>query len=324
MKAFLTDGLGCVGSCLLESLLDRGDDVTVLAGPDAEGLIPQRDRVAVVTCSLEDREAVAEAIDGTDVVFHLAGLVPSIEPGEPCCVDVEGTDVLLGAIAGRVPRVVFASSVAVYRPAPWPFLWPVSEGYPLATDGPEDHQRDVRSVIDAEAAVRCCHEEHGTEYVILRSTEVYGPGLHHAEQLIRDVMANPRSVGRDPRGALGTLMDGNGLARFGAMQWVHVDDLTDAIAQAGVMTAAANEVINVGGEEVFTAQDVAALLWGLLVPGWPAHGSTLLGHYGRKFDIDKAHRLLGYSPQIRLREGLRGLAGNAGGGSGSMAPDLTL
>lgn len=318
MKVCLTDSTELGAAHVLACLLDAGDHVRVLAAPGDATHLRRRARVTVVPGSLEDPAAVAEVTDGVDVVYHLAALSPA-GPGGRVQVDVETTEHLLAEVAGRVRRFVFAGSVAVYRPAPWPFLWPVAETHPQATDASGDVARDAQSWIEAEGAIRRCHEEHGIEFVILRSTEVYGPGAQHAERLVRHVASRPWSVGASPGppgGGIGAWADAADLARFGAMQWVHVRDLADAVVQAGTMPGAANEVINVGGGEVFTARDLAAVVWELLVPGWPPYGTALLGHYGLKFDITKAHRLLGYSPQVRLREGLKELAVAAGEGLG--------
>src|SRR5687767_1804624 len=141
MRVLLTGATGFVGTEVLEQLLDRGDEVRVLALPETVERLRDREHVEVVAGSLSDPGALDEAARNVEVVYHLAAihlsaLRASVSPGDLRIVNVEGTGHLLRACAANaVRRVVFTSSAAVYNAAPWPFMWPIHETFPLRTTG---------------------------------------------------------------------------------------------------------------------------------------------------------------------------------------------
>lgn len=336
VKVCLTGATGFIGRYVLERLLADGDEVVVLALPETREQVPHRDRVEVVAGTLEDADALAEATGGAEVVYHLAALLPGSEPGDLFRVNVDGTENLLRASPEGV-RFVFTSSAAVYRPAPWPFMWPITEDHPQAAYANEGLRSYGQSKIDAEQRILRAHDERGLEYVILRPTATYGPGAQYAERLLQH--ATRPWGGWAPGAGWGMpppLQPGDLAEEYGVLQSVHARDLADAVVRAGTVPEAANEVINVAGGEVFAPQQVAAAVWQTLAPGSTpylppsyrqgiagSHRQRLAGRYRPKFDISKAERVLGYTPQVSLREGLEEMVSEArerwGGPSGWMA-----
>ena len=119
-RVLVTGGGGFIGSNLVRSLLDRGDDVRVLDNfstgnrRNLDGL-----DVEIVEGELRSYERVHNAVRGVEVVFHLGALgsVPRSvqDPLTSNAVNVEGTlNVLLAARDEGVRRVVYSSSSAVY------------------------------------------------------------------------------------------------------------------------------------------------------------------------------------------------------------------
>jgi dihydroflavonol-4-reductase len=165
MRVLVTGATGFVGGHLAETLRRRDDEVTVLArSPDkAEGLAALG--IRVVPGDLEDRPAIARAVEGQEIVYHVAGVVAATSEAGFRRANVEGTRNLVAAArqAGQ-PRMVLVSSMAAAGPA--------AKGRPLMGGEPA---RPVtaygRSKLAAEEAVTAS----GLPWTILRPPMVYGP-----------------------------------------------------------------------------------------------------------------------------------------------------
>ncbi|MEQ1894797.1 MAG: SDR family oxidoreductase [Planctomycetota bacterium] len=126
---FVTGALGCIGAWVVKQLVERGDTPVVFdLGGDARRI---RDvlaaddlaKVRFVEGDITDLAAVKSAVAASEprALIHLAGLqVPfcRADPALGARVNVLGTiHVFEAALAARVPRVVYASSAAVFGPS---------------------------------------------------------------------------------------------------------------------------------------------------------------------------------------------------------------
>jgi UDP-glucose 4-epimerase len=120
MRALVTGGCGFIGSHLVRRLLADGHDVTIIddlttgTRHNVDGL-----EARLVYASIEDRAALREALEGVEVVYHLAAMVSvpmSLKRPATCLrTNVVGTaGVLEEALSSGASTVVFASSAAVY------------------------------------------------------------------------------------------------------------------------------------------------------------------------------------------------------------------
>ncbi|MHC4606789.1 MAG: NAD-dependent epimerase/dehydratase family protein, partial [Planctomycetota bacterium] len=137
MKILLTGGAGFIGSHLLDALLARGDEVTVVDDfndyydPGIKRRNVEGKNFRLVEADIRDASKMdALAAAGPDVLVHLAaraGVRASVEdPVLYSDVNVRGTLGLFELCrAHGVKRVVYASSSSVYGDAPVPF----SEGH---------------------------------------------------------------------------------------------------------------------------------------------------------------------------------------------------
>ena len=131
MHVVITGGAGFIGYRLAEAVLARGalnDQTGQRRGISRltifDQVAPERpladSRVRVVTGDLTDREAIAEALGGdADSIFHLASVVSGGAEADlqlGLRVNLDGTRTLLdlAAASERKPKLVFASSLAVY------------------------------------------------------------------------------------------------------------------------------------------------------------------------------------------------------------------
>jgi UDP-glucose 4-epimerase len=122
-SAVVTGGAGFIGSHLVDALLARGVDVTVVdnfsTGRNENLARGAAESVTVERCDVNETARLRDVFAGTDTVFHLAGLadiVPSIErPTEYFAANVDGTQsVMEAARHAGVRRVVYAASSSCY------------------------------------------------------------------------------------------------------------------------------------------------------------------------------------------------------------------
>ena len=122
MRVVITGGCGFLGQRVALQLLVRRDVDELVLFDNASSTLPMPDdkRLKVVTGDIADREAVRRVIStGTDSVLHLAAVVSGQAEADTDLgyrVNLDGTRAVLDACRalGTCPRVVFASSLAVY------------------------------------------------------------------------------------------------------------------------------------------------------------------------------------------------------------------
>jgi len=228
MKALVTGATGFVGSHLAEALRGRGDEVTALVRSPrkAEALGPLG--VRVVAGDLADAGSLARAVEGQEVVFHVAGLVAARSESEFMRCNRDGTASLLRAASGAgASRFVLVSSMAAGGPA--------APGRPLTGAEPA---RPVtaygRSKLAAEAAVTA-----GTlPWVIVRPPTVYGPRDREVLKVFR--MAR---LGIAP-------VFGDGSQQLSA---VHGADLAKALVAAGTAPSTVGKIYYACHPEIATS-----------------------------------------------------------------------
>lgn len=126
MRIVITGGCGFLGRRLALRLLEQGtaqgpvDELALFDNAPSALPLPDDRRVTLVTGDIAERETVSALIEpGTDAVFHLAAIVSGQAEADPDLgyrVNLDGTRAVLDACRalGSVPKLIFASSLAVY------------------------------------------------------------------------------------------------------------------------------------------------------------------------------------------------------------------
>lgn len=304
-RVVVTGGGGMIGSTTVERLLEHEIDQVVVVDNFVRGRKANLSRalasgrVTVLEVDIADRAALAEAMTGSQVVYHLAALritQCAAEPRRAMEVLVDGTfNVLEAAVDAQVRRVVAASSASVYGPAT---VFPT----------PEDHHPYANRTLYGAAKVfnegllRSFNEMYGLEYIALRYFNVYGPRMatdgSYTEALVRWMQRI--EAGLPP------VIFGDGSQR---LDCVYVDD----VARANLLAADSpysDEVFNVGGGRETSLNDLALAL--LIAMGSDLRPEQVAERVvnpvpRRLADTSRARELLGFEAEVSLDEGLRRL-----------------
>jgi len=206
----VTGGSGYFGSLLVDRLVQRGYDVRVF---DLNDAADRRSGVDFVAGDIRDAAAVADALNGCDVVFNNVAQVPlAKDRGLLRSVNVDGTRVLLDqCLRAGVGKVVHTSSSAVFG---------VSVTNPVLTSTvPRPQEEYGHAKLAAEWACLDAARD-GLDVSIVRPRTILGHGRLGIFGILFDWIAD----GADP------IVLGDGSNRY---QFVHAEDLADACILAG-------------------------------------------------------------------------------------------
>lgn len=132
MKTLVTGTTGFLGAALLRELIADGRDVRVLVRPDADRSNIEGLDAEVVTGDVRDRDSLAAALQGCEVLYHAAAYYSlwSRDKRTMYDINVQGTrNILEAAMTANVRKVVYTSTVGCI--GLWPDGRPADEQTPL-------------------------------------------------------------------------------------------------------------------------------------------------------------------------------------------------
>lgn len=172
MKALVTGGSGFIGSNVSKMLLSKGIEVVVFDNLSS-GYYDNIKELPVefVKGDILDRDAIKDACNGVDVVFHLAASVGrqrSIDhPQLDSEINLIGTvNVLEGMRANDVKKIVYSSSAAIFGELQSP---EIDENHPQNADSPYGVSK-----LAAEKMILSYSEIYDITAVCLRYFNIYG------------------------------------------------------------------------------------------------------------------------------------------------------
>jgi UDP-glucose 4-epimerase len=300
MRSLVTGGAGFIGSNLVDALLERGDEVTVIddlsTGRD-ENLSAAVDAGArLVEGDVRDPEGMREIVEDVrpERIFHLAAQIDvrksAAQPALDAQVNVVGTiNMLEAARAGGVARFVNTSTGgAIYGEGQ---IIPAPEDHPAAPEAPYGMSKQA-----AEGYCELFRRLYGLSTVSLRLGNVYGP----RQDPLGEAGVVAIFCGKLLEGGRATVF-GNGLQ---TRDYIYVGDVVSA--QLAAAESQAGGPFNIGHGVETTVLDVVEALGKLDDRGLEYdHAPERPGEVHRiAVDPSRARKELGWEPRVGLDQGL--------------------
>jgi len=300
MKVLVTGAAGFIGSHVAEELLVRGHDVVAL--DDLSGGFA--DHVPAGATFVEgdilDEALLSELFEthNFDAVYHLAayaaeGLSHFIRVYNYRVNIIGSMNLINLSILHKVKRFIFTSSIAVYGPNQVPMREDM-------TPTPEDPYGVAKLAVEQDLAA--ANRMFGLEYTIFRPHNVYGE-----RQNLGDPYRNVVGI------FMNKVMAGLTLPVFGdgtqTRAFSYIRDVAPAMVDALDNPKAINETFNVGGDNVYTVNDVAEVVQDAFgnqvgVEHLPPRQEVMHAYS----DHSKAQTLLGVTGKTSLKDGIETMA----------------
>jgi len=305
MKTVVTGAAGFIGANLVRALLKQGREVrgvdSLSRGSDKnlDGL-----EMEVIHADLREYREALRAVEGADVVFHLAAKVGSIDylHGNDL-VELDAlqsnvamdTNVLRACVEHRVPKVVYASSVSVY---------PIQKQEKLGARFGEGDLRPISpeggygwAKLLGETQLGMMSE---CESAIPRIFNAYGPYSEYGKTA-QVVPALVRKAIRYPREEF--VVWGDGMQTRNLM---YVDDCIEAMLLMERHASYPPLILNIGNPRTVTIRRLAEIVVKTSKKDIRARydPSKPTGPRSRIPEVSEARKMIGWSPSTSLEEGI--------------------
>ena len=296
-KVLVTGGAGFIGSNLVRKLLEEGNSVTVLDNymSGYRSNLDPFPAVRIIEGDIRDKTIVESAMQGVEVVFHLAASVGNKRSIDQPLMDAEinvlGTlQVLEAARKAGVRKIVTSSSAGIFGELK---TLPIKEDHPVEPDSPY-------------GCTKLCEEKlclsyaklYDIEAVCLRYFNVYGPNQRF------DAYGNviPIFVFRMLRNEP-LLIYGDGEQ---TRDFVHVDDVVQANIKAAD-AAGVSGAFNIASGTRITINHLVKMITKNESNDVKAeHGPERPGDVKHSLaDISLAHEKINYLPSVDLESGIK-------------------
>jgi dTDP-glucose 4,6-dehydratase len=301
----VTGGAGFLGSHLCDALLDKGHRVICIDNLDTGSLNNiehiRDENFVFINHDLTQYVDIAEPVDR---IFHMASPASPIDyarlPLHTLKVGSMGTHHMLGVAKAKRARILLASTSEVY-------------GDPQVHPQPEDYWGHVnpigpRGVYDeakryAEALTMAYHRQQGVDTCIARIFNTMGPRMRPHDG--RAIPTFLRQALQDK--PLTVFGDGSQTRSF-----CYVDDLVRGLL--ALMESDVHLPVNIGNPDEFTLLEAARAVIEVTESRSEVVFEALPTDdpQQRQPDITRARQLLGWEPEIDLREALRRTIEQAG------------
>ena len=299
MKVAITGGTGFIGKLLIQKHLDAGDTVRMLTRKPDTLYVHQNLQIHVG--NLSDSNSLHAFGDGIDVLYHCAAELRDESKMQD--VNVNGTENLIKAVAGKINHWVQLSSVGVYGPV---FSGMVYENQECKPENEYEKTKLVSDQLVFEAG-----RQNLFTYTMIRPSNVFGASM--SNKSIFDLV---KSIDKGYYFFIG--------AKGASANYVPVENVVEALYLAATHPNAKNEIFNISDWrtiESFTGSIALALgkreprlrmpdgLMEVLakatafVPGNPLTVSRVKALSSKsKYPTDKIEQKLGYKSAVSVEK----------------------
>ncbi len=311
MRVLVTGGAGYIGSHLVDALLRRGDDVLVIDNLSTGRYaniqhVQGHPTFRFINESILNESLLERLIPSRDLIFHLAAAVGVRhilqDPLAAINTNVRGTEAVLGLAFRYWKRIVIASSSEIYGKATHvPFC--EDDDRVLGPTGVTRWSYSMSKAIDEHFAF--AYAAKGLPVSIVRYFNSYGPRIE--ERGYGSVVANfaRQALRGEPITVHG---DGRQTRCF-----TYISDTVAGTLLAAEAEAANGEAFNIGNPVETSILELARTVRRLTRSKSPIEFIPYEAYYGTGFEdmrrrvpaIEKAKRLLGFTPRVSLEAGLK-------------------
>ncbi len=301
-KILITGAGGFIGSHLTERLVGLGTDVRALVHYNALGTwswldqSPVKNKIEVVAGDICDRDSVRRAVEGREMVFHLAALIAipySYQaPASYVRTNVEGTlNVLQAARDAKVKRVIHTSTSEVYGTAK---SVPIAETHPLQGQSPYS-----ASKIGADKIAEAFHCSFGLPVVTVRPFNTFGP-RQSARAVIPTIITQLLTGKKIKLGNVTPTRDLN-----------YVANTVEGFVLAASMPGAIGKTFNIGSGREISIFELAHMIARLIKKPLKIETENQRVRPGASeverllADNRLAREVLGWAPRVGLEDGLK-------------------
>lgn len=302
----ITGGAGFIGSYLVEELLPLQPKKIVILDNFIRGSrnnmrsFLNNPVIELHEGDMRDHQKLSECVRGCDYVFHMAALrinACAANPGEGFDVMLKATfDLAELCVKYKIKKVIYSSSASIYG---------LAQHFPTPeTDNPYDNQTFYGAAkLWGEQLFRSFKFMYKLDYVALRYFNAYGPRMD-TDGKYTEVMIRWLDCIRDQKPPL---IFGDGST---SMDFVYVRDIAKANV-AALQSDVSDEAFNIGNNRETSLKELLNILLEVnhssLKPEYREENSV--NPVSRRLaDINKAKKLLGFTPVIDLEEGLKELS----------------
>jgi UDP-glucose 4-epimerase len=305
-RVLITGGAGFIGAALAHRLSALGAELTIVDslipeyGGNLRNLAGLEGRVRLNIADVRDEHSMNYLVQGQDYLFNLAGQTSHMDSMRDPYTDLEincrSQLFILESCRKHNTgiKIVYASTRQIYGK---PDYLPVDERHLL-------HPTDVNGVnkMAGEWYHILYNNVYGIRASALRLTNTYGPRMR-----VKDARQTFLGIW------IKQVIDGEPVQVWGdglqIRDFTYVDDCAEAMLLAAMEPGAHGQIFNLGSDETINLRDLAALLIEIAGGGsyeiipYPADRKPIdIGDYYGDYRLIQGR--LGWSPQVRLRDGL--------------------